>query len=244
MSLTSLIETLETQFNLRPVIAAEVEFYMMDELSEATILERLNQICADCLPAEKERGEKQYEIATIQCQDIPLFCKRLNELRETIHANFDADFSAKPFPDDYGSALHFHLHLEDEAGHNQFTRTPEGAYSKPLLHSLGGLLATMQENLSIFSPNDRSRFAEPGKHSPTHLSWGPNNRSVALRLPDKPLDQKHIEHRLASADAEVIPCVEALLQGVVYGLTHESDPGDPIYGNAWDKQYGLKQLAC
>ena len=168
--------------------------------------------------------------------------KTLTTLRETIGEQLKADFSAKPYADDYGSALHFHLHLEDTGGHNVFTRNEVDKYSPALLHSLGGLLATLQKNLHIFSPNDTSRFETHGLHSPTHLCWGPNNRSVALRLPDKPKDNKHIEHRAASADANIEACITAMLEGTLYGLQNQIDPGGPIHGNAWDAQYGLKPL--
>lgn len=237
----SLIQ-LEQEFQLRPVLAAELEFYVQDALSESHILKTLDEICPKCLPAEKERGADQYEIATEIFKDTEEFVTHLNQLRKLIAAHFEADFSAKPFPQDYGSALHFHLHLEDASGVNVFTRSEDGTYSEALLQVMGGLLATMQKNLAVFSPNDTCRFEAHGKHSPTHLSWGPNNRSVALRLPDKPLHHKHIEHRVSSADADIATCVEALLAGALKGLREKIDPGEPTYGNAWDAQYGLERL--
>ncbi len=220
----------------------ELEFYVADHLSESTILDTLNDICHHCHESEKERGVGQYEIAMRPVKNVAEFITRATNLRKIINAYLDADFSAKPFPNDYGSSIHFHLHLEDENGTNVFTRTPAGDYSEPMLHSIGGLLETMAKNLKIFSPFDTQRFTSLGKNAPTHLSWGPNNRSVAIRLPDKPLDNKHIEHRVSSADANIAACVEALLEGVVLGLQNQIDPGEPIYGNAWDNQYQLRPL--
>ncbi|MDG1287823.1 MAG: hypothetical protein P8P30_09730 [Rickettsiales bacterium] len=242
MTLKNKLHILQDQFQLRPVFAAELEFYVRKTLPEETILQTLNEICTDCYPAEKERGKTQYEIATKTFTDIPTFIETLEALRQTIGTELVSDFSAKPYPQDYGSALHFHLHLEDLSGINTFTRNEYDEYSAPMLHTLGGLLATMQQHLSTFSPNDTSRFETHGKHSPTHLSWGPNNRSVALRLPDKPRDDKHIEHRLSAADAYIEPCVNAILAGTLYGLQNQSNPGQPIYGNAWDTQYRLEPI--
>lgn len=238
----SSLNILKKQFGYRPVWAAELEFYISDSVSEASILDTLDEICRPHFRVEKERGKTQYEVATTLYEDTETFITRVNHLRKIIGTHLEADFSAKPFADDYGSALHFHLHLEDEAGNNLFTRNEQGEYSAALLHTLGGLLHLLPQQLGIFSPNDTKRFSVYGKHAPTHLSWGPNNRSVALRLPDKPLDNKHIEHRVASADADIHDCVEAILQGIIYGLTHQSDPGNPIYGNAWDTQYKLAKL--
>lgn len=220
----------------------ELEFYVADNLSEETILETLNEICNNCYAAEKERGDGQYEIATKTFDDVNEFVNHATNLRKIIGTHLEADFSAKPKAQDYGSALHFHLHLADENGTNIFTRTESGEYSPALLHTLGGLLETMLQNLKIFSPNDTGRFVEHDKNSPTHISWGPNNRSCALRLPDKPLDNKHIEHRVSSADADIGQCVEAILQGTIHGLHNKIDPSAPIYGNAWDTQYGLKRI--
>lgn len=230
------------QFGLIPVIGAELEFYVPEGLAEQGVLDTLACLNPEGYPPEKERGSTQYEIATQPQRDIHAFIASLEALRQEITATLKADFSAKPHADDYGNALHLHVHLEDSRGVNQFTRDAEGEYSKPMLYSIGGLLATMKEALPIFSPHDRSRFETPGMHAPTHLCWGPNNRSVALRLPDKPLNQKHIEHRVSAADAEITDCVEAILQGVIYGLKEETLPPAPIYGNAWEAQYGLEAL--
>jgi len=240
--LPNTLQILQDQFQLRPVFAAELEFYVGKDLPEDTILQTLNEIYPDCYAVEKERGKTQYEIATKTFTDIPHFIQTLETLRSKIGTNLNADFSAKPYPQDYGSALHFHLHLEDETGINVFTRNEADEYSPPMLHTLGGLLATMQQNLHIFSPNDTSRFETHGRHSPTHICWGPNNRSVALRLPDKPKENKHIEHRVSAADANIELCVNAILEGTLYGLQNQSNPGQPIYGNAWDAQYELEPL--
>ncbi len=236
------LQLLKDEFKLHPVLAMELEFYVADNLNEETILETLNEICKNCLPAEKERGDKQYEIATKTFDDASEFVTFATNLRETITSHLDADFSAKPHANNYGSALHFHLHLADENGINIFTRSEDGTYSTPLLHTLGGLLETMPNNLKTFSPNDTERFVKHGQNSPTHICWGPNNRSCALRLPDKPLDNKHIEHRVSSADADIAKCIEALLEGTVLGLQNKLNPGEPIYGNAWDAQYGLNRI--
>lgn len=236
------LNILSQQFGLRPVWAAELEFYVADPVSEESILGTLDEICAPHHRVEKERGETQYEVATITYDNTKSFITRVTNLRKIIAAHLDADFSAKPHADDYGSALHLHLHLVDKKGTSVFTRNKEGNYSAPLLHTLGGLLETLPKNLEIFSPNDTQRFIKHGKNSPTHISWGPNNRSCALRLPDKPLNNKHIEHRVASADANIAQCVAALLEGTVLGLQNQIDPGEPIYGNAWDAQYGLDRI--
>lgn len=242
MDAQSYLTTLNKTFQLQPVFAVELEFYVADDLSETEILQKLDSLCDGCHQAEKERGKTQYEVALKPIKNVAEFVQTATNLRQIIADNFAADFSAKPYPDDYGSALHFHIHLENKTGTNVFTRDEDGTYSPALLHTLGGLLSTMKQNLSTFSPNDTTRFYEHGKHSPTHICWGGNNRSVALRLPDKPLDNKHIEHRLAAADADIAACVEAILEGVTYGLQNEFSPAEPIYGNAWDSQYGLEPL--
>lgn len=239
--LNSLLTDLKTQFQLSPVWGIELEFYVRDALPEAEILSKLNQLPFALQPAEKERGKTQYEVALHPIANTDEFIEQSIRLRNAIKKTLTADFSAKPF-DDYGSALHFHLHLQNSSLKNMYRRNEEGYYSDELLHSLGGLLAQLPQSLSIFSPHDRTRFQTTGLNSPTHICWGTNNRTVALRLPTAPAHHKRIEHRVASADANIKDCVEAILEGVIYGLQNHCEAPDPIYGNAWDAQYKLTPL--
>jgi glutamine synthetase len=157
--------------------------------------------------------------------------------------SINADFSAKPFPDQPGSGLHIHVHVEDVDGNNLFYREGED-FSAELLCAIGGLLELMNAHMPIFAPTEASykRFASKS-NAPTTVSWGTNNRTVAVRLPQKPMNNKHIEHRVAGSDADVEAVIDAILLAVHYGFQNKCDPGKPVYGDASLEQYALPPLA-
>jgi glutamine synthetase len=136
-----------------------------------------------------------------------------------------------------------HVHLEDDAGRNVFFRDEEN-FSPLLLNAIGGLLALLNPCMPIFAPTQESykRFAK-NSNAPTTISWGTNNRTVAIRLPTKPMHHKHLEHRVAGSDADVAKVIAAILAGIHYGLTHQCDPGEPIYGDASLPQYNQLLIA-
>jgi len=64
-------------------------------------------------------------------------------------------------------------------------------------------------------------------------TWGVNNRTVSLRVPAGPPGGRHIEHRVAGADANPYLALAALLAGVHYGLTNRIDPGPAVVGDGY-----------
>lgn len=253
--LSPLTAQLAADFSLTAHLAAELEFYLHGAATHGDMTGVLAAIHAACTAAgvsvyhlEKERGGEQYEIALHpaapeQAARDAVTAKNIITDMATRHG-LQADFSAKPQADQPGSGLHIHLHLADTAGQNIFIRDAEDNYSEPLLYTVGGLLATMQEFMPVFAatPAARARLLAGGDHIPTTVSWGPNNRTVAVRLPSKPRDNKHIEHRVAGADADIAMVMAAILHGAHYGLTHRPDPGPPIHGDASLGFYGAVRL--
>lgn len=240
---------------LYPVIATEIEFYLPGAAHKFSPVQVLDIIKEECSragirleSAEQERGIDQYEVALLPHADAGWIAGETEYLKQLMADAFfphgiKADFSAKPFADQPGSGLHVHIHLEDENGRNVFYREDE-TFSRHLLHAIGGLLALMNPSMLIFAPNEESylRF-NAQSNTPTTVSWGTNNRTTAIRLPNKPMDNKHIEHRVAGSDADVAKVIEAILIGVEYGITHQCDPGEPVYGDASLPQYKLPLLA-
>jgi glutamine synthetase len=144
-----------------------------------------------------------------------------------------ACFMAKPFTARAGSGLHLHLSLADAAGDNRFaSEDPAGT---PLLRqAIGGMKAVMAESLAIFAPNANSyrRFVSKS-YAPVAPIWGINNRSVSLRVPAGPPASRHIEHRIAGADANLYLAAAAVLGAAAYGIEHRIDPGPPVEGNGY-----------
>lgn len=255
-SLTRILERLRREHFLFPVMAVELEFYLTGGVGNAypqallaLIDNALRQAGISAHPAEEERGTHQYEVALQPLSDIAELAEKTQRLPAIIQQavakeGMTAHFGSKPFPQDFGNGLHWHLHLQNRAGENIFSRAEEGSYSRELLWSLGGLLEMLPESMLFFAPQpeDYARFALPKMNAPTTVSWGGNNRSTALRLPNKPLNLKHIEHRVAGANADSWLCVLAILAGVAHGLEHQVYPGEAIHGDASDPQYDMEKL--
>ena len=145
----------------------------------------------------------------------------------------EATFMAKPFGARAGSGLHLHVSVNDERGRNIFaSEDPAGT---PLLrHAIGGMKATLADGMAIFAPNANSyRRFRANSYAPVAPTWGVNNRTVSLRVPAGPPDQRHVEHRVAGADANPYLALATVLAGVHHGLTQKLDPGPPIEGDGY-----------
>jgi glutamine synthetase len=146
---------------------------------------------------------------------------------------FEATFMAKPFAERSGCGLHLHVSVNDSSGRNIFA-SEDAAGAAPLRHAIGGLKAALAESMAIFAPNANSyRRFRANSYAPVAPTWGVNNRTVALRVPAGPASGRHIEHRVAGADANPYLAVAALLAGVHHGLTHKLDPGEPVSGDGY-----------
>jgi len=145
----------------------------------------------------------------------------------------EATFMAKPFSDRAGSGLHLHVSVNDADGKNIFaSEDPAGA--PPLRHAVGGLKATLADGMAIFAPNANSyRRFRANSYAPVAPTWGVNNRTVSLRVPAGPAAGRHIEHRVAGADANPYLALATLLAGVHHGLTGKIDPGPPVEGDGY-----------
>jgi glutamine synthetase len=144
-----------------------------------------------------------------------------------------ACFMAKPFADLAGSGMHVHLSLADREGRNACAA--EDAAGSPLLRqAIAGLRATLADGMAVFAPNANSyRRFRSQSYAPVAANWGINNRSVSLRVPAGPPQSRHVEHRVAGADANPYLAAALVLGGALYGIERELDPGPPVSGNGY-----------
>jgi glutamine synthetase len=79
--------------------------------------------------------------------------------------------------------------------------------------------------------------------APTHISYGGNNRSVLVRIPNS--IPRRLEHRLAAASADPSEVIYAILFSILKGLRTPSKIKtlEKTYGNAYDKQYNLSKIS-
>lgn len=247
------ITRLREDFGLIPITATEIEFYLPGATASAMLphfWQKLETACAaqgfTLYSKGAETGTDQFEAALTPA--APLKTVRdtatLKSLILTLSGEmgFPATFAPKPFESQPGSGLHLHLSLQNHEGKNTFFKN-DHSISPELKHSLGGLIAWLPACMPIFAPTPASyaRFTARS-NAPTTVSWGANNRTTALRLPDAPHHDKHIELRVPGSDADPALSMAVFLAATHYGLTHASDPGPQIHGDAALPNYNLPKL--
>ena len=168
----------------------------------------------------------------LRAADEALMYKRLAKGVAARHG-YEATFMAKPFSGRSGSGLHLHVSVNDTAGKNIFAA--EEAEGAPVLrHAIGGMKALLGESMAIFAPNANSyRRFRANSYAPVSPTWGVNNRTVPLRVPAGAAHTRHIEHRMAGADANPYLALAALLAGVHHGIRHAIDPGPATQGDGY-----------
>jgi glutamine synthetase len=126
--------------------------------------------------------------------------------------------------------------VNDSRGANIFA-SEDPAGTPALRHAIGGMQATMAESMAVFAPNANSyrRFVSES-YAPVAPIWGINNRSVSLRVPAGPAVSRHVEHRIAGADANLYLAVATVLRGAARGLAQQLDPGPPVAGNGYESK--------
>ena len=221
------------------------QVYYMEDLNdyqaftdEVTAACQAQGIPADTAVAEYAPG--QFEINLKHRADAVLACDDALMLKRAVKAvaaqqGLLASFMAKPFVDQAGSGTHIHVSLLDDAGDNVFACTQD-APAAALKHAVAGLQRASTDCMLMFAPHANSyrRFVL-NAFVPLNDAWGFNNRTVAMRIPHSDRANVRIEHRIAGADANPYLVTAAVLAGILDGLEHPGDPGEPIVGNAYEQ---------
>src|SRR3546814_10432948 len=76
--------------------------------------------------------------------------------------------------------------------------------------------------MAIFAPNANSyRRFKANSYAPQAAVWGVNNRTVSLRVPAGLPHTRHVEHRVAGADANPYLTLAAVLASAHYGIVKD-----------------------
>lgn len=144
---------------------------------------------------------------------------------------YTATFMAKPYGYQSGSGFHIHCSVVDKDGNNVFDDgTAQG--TDLLRQAVAGLLATLSDCMLVFAPHLNSyRRLAPDMLAPTHVAWGYENRTTAIRIPGGAHAARRIEHRVAGADANPYLVCAAVLGGMLYGIENQLQPQAPVKGN-------------
>ena len=206
----------------------------------------LSDVYAACrrlgIPAEEaisENGCGQFEINLCHTDDVLRAADDAQLFKYLVKGvaarhGLGATFMAKPYGGEAGSGMHVHFSLLDDAGANVFANgTTQGS---PALHAaVAGLLDALPASMLVFAPHFNSyRRLAPDSHAPTRATWGFENRTVAIRIPDGPDSARRIEHRVAGADSNPYLVLAAMLGAALDGIVDERSPPAAEAGNAYE----------
>ncbi|MEP9354733.1 glutamine synthetase family protein [Xanthobacter sp. KR7-65] len=223
---------------------ARQNMYAMSDLDAfAPVLHDMRAACAaQGLPADtviSEAAPGQFEVNLyhkadpLSAADDAILLRRLIDGVARRH-DLRASFMAKPLVDFAGNGMHVHVSLMEAQGGNLFAR-PDGVGDRALRHAAGGLLATMADCTLLFVPSYNGyRRLVPGSYAPVSVSWGYDNRSVAVRVPNGPPAARRLEHRIAGAEAHPHLVLAGILAGMLEGLEREIEPPAALSGNAYE----------
>jgi len=261
-------QKLHDEFGYTVQVACEIEFYISSGFSErskdneflAEILLALSKKNIAVSSIGLEVAPNQFEVAlTPKSPEIAIFeVTQLKGIAANICAKYGQEilFSAKPFENLPGSGLHIHISLFDSSGNALYSRDDDKNESSVMLYSIGGLCQTMLKNFIYFAPDETSyqRFSSvinniaeyqnpmvSHNNAPVNVSWGGNNRTTAIRIPTSTINEqgRHIEFRVAGADADPKHVIEKIIEGIYFGISNKINPPEKIYGNAYDAQYNF-----
>ena len=145
----------------------------------------------------------------------------------------EATFMAKPWSDRAGSGFHMHVSFNNAAGEN-LCASDDLQGSPMLKNAIGGMKDLLGEGMAIFAPNANSyRRFKANSYAPVAPTWGVNNRTVSLRVPAGLPHTRHVEHRVAGADANPYLVLAVILACAHYGISHKIDPGPAVIGDGY-----------
>ena len=138
-----------------------------------------------------------------------------------VRRGYIASFAAKPFLDQPGTGMHWHLSLQrlgDEKWPHVFS-SPDGANSAQLMQFVGGLQRQAVAATAIHAPYDLSfDRITMSDASPTRADWGNERRDVAFRIPASAAENRRIENRLPGGDANPYLTLAVMLSAGLSGL--------------------------
>ncbi|MBP7189817.1 MAG: glutamine synthetase [Rickettsiaceae bacterium] len=209
-------------FGIIPYIGVEIEFYLKnDDISGAPFT------------IKKEKGKFQYEIDLDPTSDLTSYVSSIETAKSKLKSwRNDIDFSPKPFQEDYGNSMHFHVNFLNRFGENHFDDLGN-------LHiAASALCHFLISHFAIFAPEEDcyKRFDHKFM-APTCVSYGGNNRTVAIRIPS--LGPKRLEHRVSSPTTDSYLAIYYILNAIYSAMQNPSEITEynKIHGNAFDEQY-------
>jgi glutamine synthetase len=154
-----------------------------------------------------------------------------------------ATFLPKLFQSEGPSGLHVHFSLtEKKTGKNFFFEPKDGRgiqLSDVGYQFIGGVMKHMKGLMPIAAPipNSYKRFVPSEVWCPVNLTYGHDNRSVAIRVPSRSNDPSgkgaRCEFRVSDPTANPYLLIGMLILAGLDGIKRGLDPGEPMNDDAY-----------
>jgi glutamine synthetase type III len=182
---------------------------------------------------DHEDANGQFEMnweydSALQTADKHAFFKFMTKSIAEQHG-FRATFMPKPFMNLTGSGCHVHASLWDRAGKNVFEDSKgelglsELAYQfiGGIIHSAQGICALTNPSVNSYKRINAPRTLSGATWSPNTISYGGNNRTHMIRIPDG----GRFEFRLADGAANPYFLQASVLAAGLDGIESKRQPG-------------------
>lgn len=143
-------------------------------------------------------------------------------------------FMTKPFAARSGCSSHLHMSLFED-GSNVFSDPDDGyGVSERFRWAIGGQLEHARALNALFGPtvNCPKRYKK-GIYAPASITWGYENRSVAVRVKAWRGERTHIENRLGCGSSNPYLAMAGVLAASLDGIDRKIDPPEPLQTNAY-----------
>jgi glutamine synthetase len=200
---------------------------------------------------DHEDGNGQFEMNwdyddCLATADKHVFFKFMTKSIAENHG-FRATFMPKPFARLSGNGCHAHVSVWDLAGKkNRFMhKRDEMGLSKLAYQFLGGLMHSADVFAALFIPSvnsykriDAEATSSGASWSPNAITYGGNNRTHMIRIPDP----GRFELRLMDGAANPYLMQAGVLAAGLDGITKKRDPGKRLDINMYTDSHKLKRL--
>jgi glutamine synthetase len=141
-----------------------------------------------------------------------------------------ATFMAKPMAAEPGSAMHIHQSVVASESRENLFSDPKTGEATPLFYAfIAGQQRYLPSLMAILAPyvNSYRRIAK-GSGAPINTQWGYDNRTCGLRVPPSDPENRRLENRIPSSDANPYLAIAATLAAGYVGMTQSLTPTAPV----------------
>ena len=158
-----------------------------------------------------------------------------------------ATFMPKPFANLTGNGCHAHVSVWDKMGKKNLFHSARDSLglSKLAYHFLGGVLHNADALAAVFNPTvnsykriDAQVTLSGATWSPNAITYGGNNRTHMVRIPDK----GRFELRLMDGAANPYLLQAGVLAAGLDGVDSQRDPGKPLDVNMYTEGHKLRSV--